>query len=111
MDTKKKVEQLPDHGPLTPEILRTFEGFEETTDEEAYEIIRTLDTYARIVVAYYENINRPKAIHPDEESVPKKKRGRKKGSKKNMNAAVLCNPIALINVTPVKFTSKRKNKK
>lgn len=57
MGRQKKNKQLCDHGPLTPEILRTFEGFEETSEEEAYEIIWTLDTLSRIVVEYYQHIS------------------------------------------------------
>lgn len=44
--------------PLTVEKLRTFEGFESTTDEEALEIICTIDTLCRIVQEYLMNRNR-----------------------------------------------------
>jgi hypothetical protein len=39
-------------GALTIEKLRTFEGFENTSDEKALEIINTINTLCRIVRAY-----------------------------------------------------------
>lgn len=71
MGTRKKTKQLYDHGPLTPEILRTFEGFEETPDEEAYKIIWTLDAFSRIAVEYHHYINRPDKGFNNEESLLK----------------------------------------
>ncbi|MDE2026205.1 MAG: hypothetical protein KGJ07_06950 [Patescibacteria group bacterium] len=47
----------PKKEALTVEKLRTFEGFENTTEEEALEIIYTIDTLCRIVQEYLENQN------------------------------------------------------
>lgn len=47
----------PKKEPLTVEKLKTFEGFENTTEEEALEIIYTIDTLCRIVEEYLMNQN------------------------------------------------------
>jgi|GEM_PF-1471861 hypothetical protein len=56
------IKYLGDNGNINPkkealtiENLRTFEGFENVSDEEAMEIIRTIDTLCRIVQAYLMN--------------------------------------------------------
>lgn len=45
----------PKKEALTVEKLRTFEGFENTTEEEAIEIIRTIDILCRITQEYLLN--------------------------------------------------------
>ena len=43
-------------GPLTPELVKTFEGFENVTDEEAFDIFITIDTLCRITSDYLQHI-------------------------------------------------------
>ena len=43
------------HGPLTPELVKTFEGFENVTDEEAFDIFITIDTLCRITWDYLQH--------------------------------------------------------
>ena len=47
----------PKKEALTVEKLRTFEGFENTPEDEAEEIIYTIDTLCRIVQEYLMNQN------------------------------------------------------
>jgi hypothetical protein len=42
----------PKKVPLTPEVLRTFEGFEHTSDEEAENICRTSFEFAYILLDF-----------------------------------------------------------
>jgi hypothetical protein len=42
----------PKKVPLTPEVLRTFEGFEHTSDEEAENICRTSFEFACILLDF-----------------------------------------------------------
>ncbi|RYE36677.1 MAG: hypothetical protein EOP48_29410, partial [Sphingobacteriales bacterium] len=42
----------PKKVPLTPEVLRTFEGFEHTSDEEARNICRTSFEFAYILLDF-----------------------------------------------------------
>ncbi|ELR71706.1 hypothetical protein C900_02291 [Fulvivirga imtechensis AK7] len=37
---------------MTPDVLRTFVGIEALSDEEACEIVDTLEVYTKIIVEY-----------------------------------------------------------
>jgi len=54
----------PKKEALTVEKLRTFEGFENTTEEEALEIIYTIDTLCRITQEYLMNQNTNESNNP-----------------------------------------------
>jgi hypothetical protein len=101
------MRKVKEHGPLTPEILRTFEGFEKIADEEAQDIIWTIDALCRAVVEYGKHVTRVEAANIIEDPVERrKKRGRKKQIKKESKdnpKANLCYPIAIKNITPVYF--------
>lgn len=44
--------------PLTVEKVKTFEGFENVSDEEALDIVSTIDSLCRIVYEYLCNLNK-----------------------------------------------------
>ena len=50
------VKQRKVSKPLTVERLRKFPGLDTVTDDEAVEIIDSLDQLARILHAYFQNI-------------------------------------------------------
>lgn len=48
----------PKKVPLTPEVLRTFEGFEHTSDEEAQNICHTSFEFAHILLDFIARKNK-----------------------------------------------------
>jgi len=102
------MRKVKEHGPLTSEILRTFEGFEKIADEEAQDIIWTIDSLCRAVVEYGKHVTRVEAGNIIEDPVERiKKRGRKKQVKKESNdkrETDLCYPIAIKNITPMRIS-------
>ena len=48
----------PAKEPLTVEKVKTFEGFENVSDEEALDIVSTIDALCRIVYEYLINLNK-----------------------------------------------------
>jgi len=54
----------PQKEPLTVEKIKTFKDFENVTDEEALEIIYTIDTLCRITQEYLMNQNRNENTNP-----------------------------------------------
>jgi hypothetical protein len=62
---KKDNESInPQKEPLTVEKLKTFEGFENIADEEALEIIYTIDSLCRAVYEYGLNQHTVKNSNP-----------------------------------------------
>jgi len=49
MNNTEEIKELRKKGELTIETLKTFEGFENISDEEAKEIIKSLEQFAYIL--------------------------------------------------------------
>jgi hypothetical protein len=103
MGTRKRRNDLldinPKREPLTVEKLRTFEGFENTCDEEAENIVYSIRAFSRIIVEFMlEQEHAGKNPQHEITITEKKRRGRKKGSPNRPKN--LCHLLRIKSVTP-----------